>query len=231
MPAEISIVRAKPDHSPFLARTILAASRSHLPRGPFDVALELGDMELLAIIERMTVSDHVCNCHFTKFLAAECDGEPVGALAAFDPAEAQLLPLDAALCDAYSSLGHDEDNLTHVMARIDALGRCFPRAEPGTWIIEWVAVDEAHRRHGICNQLMQAMLADGVRSGRRTAQVSTYLDNDAAITAYERAGFRALREHRDPACAAVLGVPGLLIMRCDLTVGQRCRPPKVSAAG
>ena len=75
VPAEISIVRAKPDHSPFLARTILAASRSHLPRGPFDVALGLGDMELLAIIERMTISDHVCNCHFTKFLVAECGGE------------------------------------------------------------------------------------------------------------------------------------------------------------
>jgi hypothetical protein len=56
------------------------------------------------------------------------------------------------------------------------------------------------------------MLAEGAQHARRAAQVSMYRGNDAAITAYVRAGFRAVREHRHPACATLLGVPGLLTL-------------------
>lgn len=214
--SKVSIVRATPGHAPFLARAILAASRSHLPRGPFDIALGLGDADVLDILEWMTLSDLVCNCHFTRFLVAERDGKPAGTLAAFDPGEAGLLPMSTALSDAYCGLGHDKGALVRVMSRVEALHRCFPPAQPGTWTIEWVAVDEAHRRHGICSQLMQAILVEGAARALRAAQISTYLGNDAAITVYERAGFRTDREHRDPAFAAVLGVPGMLTMRRDL---------------
>ncbi len=210
--SNVAVVPATPDHSAFLAQVVLAASRSQLARGPFDVALRLDDRDVLDILEWMTLSELVSNCHFTKFLVAEIDGEPAGALAAFDAAETDLLPLGAALSDAYSGLGHDETGLAEVMNRIEALRRCLPTAVPGTWTVEWVAVDAVHRRRGICAALMRAILAKGAARGLREAQISTYTGNDAAIKTYERAGFRIESERRDPQFSAVLGVPGMITM-------------------
>jgi ribosomal protein S18 acetylase RimI-like enzyme len=215
-PSNVSISKATPDHAAFVAQTILTASRGQLPRGPFDISLERDATATLAILTRVTLSALVCNCHISKFLVAYVDGRPAGALAAFDPGEKGLLPLNAVLIDVCRGLGHDEGGIAPAMSRIAALEPCFPRAEPGTWTIGWVATDEGLRRRGICSRLLEAILAEGARHACRTAQVSTYLGNDAAITAYARAGFRAVSEHRHPACAAMLGVPGLLTLRRDL---------------
>lgn len=213
----VSIVHARPEHAPFLARIILAASRSHLTRGPFDPALDLHDGDLLAVIEHMTRGDLVSNCHFSRFLVAETNGQPVGALAAFDPAEADLPPLSAALEVACAALGYGGQEIARMLARVHVLDTCFPAADPGTWTIEWVGVDESHRRRGICRQLLAAILAEGAHRGCRLAQVSTYIGNDAATAAYLDAGFLASREHRTAEFHALLGAPGLLIMR-------RCLP-------
>ncbi len=210
--SNVAVVPATPDHSAFLAQVVLSASRSQLTRGPFDVALELSDGEVLDILEWMTLSELDSNCHFTKFLVAEVDGEPVGALAAFDPAEPDMLPLGAALSDAYTALGHDEAELGEVIGRIEALRRCFPTAPPGTWTVEWVSVDAAHRRRGVCAKLMKEILAKGAERGLRKAQISTYVGNVSAIKTYERAGFRVESERRDPKFSSVLGVPGMITM-------------------
>ncbi len=146
----------------------------------------------------MTLGDLACNCHFTRFLVAE-------ALAAFDPGEDGLPPLGAALLDACSALGHSSRKLATVAARIEALERCFPRGAPGTWIIEWVAVAEPYRRHGICGQLTYVILAEGARRGCCEAQISTYIGNDAAAAAYARSGFLAAREHRSVDLEHMLG--------------------------
>jgi ribosomal protein S18 acetylase RimI-like enzyme len=169
--SNIAVVPATPDHSAFLAQVVLSASRSQLTRGPFDVALELSDGEVL-----------------------------------------DMLPLGAALSDAYTALGHDEAELGEVIGRIEALRRCFPTAPPGTWTVEWVAVDAAHRRRGVCAKLMKEILAKGAERGLRKAQISTYVGNDSAIKTYERAGFRVESERRDPKFSSVLGVPGMITM-------------------
>lgn len=214
--SNISIVEATVDHSPFLARVALAASRSHLDRGPFDIAFQVDEAELLDILEWVVLSDLVSNCHFSKFLVAEADGEPIGALAGFDPGESDLLPLGAALADAYSGLGYDEAELPAVMARIEAMNSCFPPANPGTWIIEWVAIEPSHRRLGVSGKLMREILAVGADRGVRRAQISTYIGNDHATAAYEKAGFQVETRRRDQEFKALLGVPGMVTMRCDL---------------
>lgn len=216
MRSPVSIVRARPEHAPFLARVILAASRSHLARGPFDLALQLGEDHLLAIIERMTLGNLVSNCHASRFLVAEAEGLPVGALAAFDPAAKDLPPLSAALEAACRALGHDRREIARALGRVRALDLCFVPTDPGTWTIEWVGVNELRRRRGICTQLLTAMIAEGAHRGCRLAQISTYIGNDAATAAYASAGFLAYCEHRTPEIQVLLGVPGLLIMRRTL---------------
>ena len=195
---------------------VLAASRSQLERGPFDIAFQTGETELLDMLEWVVLSDLVSSCHFSKFLVAEVDGEPIGALAAFDPGEPEFMPLGAALSDAYCGLGYDEANLPAVMARIEAMSSCLPPAKPGTWIIEWVAVEPSHRRQGVCGQLMAKILALGVGHGLSRTQVSTYIGNDSAVAAYEKARFRVETRRRDQGFESLLGVPGMVTMRGDL---------------
>ena len=212
----ISIVDATVDHSRFLARVVLAASRSQLARGAFDLAFQISEAEVLDILEWVVLSDLVSNCHFSKFLVAEEDGEPIGALAAFDPGEPGLLPLGAALADAYSGLGYDEDELPAAMARIEAMNSCAPPANPGTWIIEWVAVEPSHRGLGVCGDLMRGILDAGAARGLQHAQISTYIGNDRAAAAYAKAGFQMETRRRANEFQALLGVPGMATMKSDL---------------
>ncbi len=212
----VSIVPANVDHSSFLARVVLDASRSQLDRGPFDIALRLDELEVLDILEWMVLSDLITNCHFSKFFVAEADGKPIGALAGFDPGDPDLFPLGAALSDAYCSLGYRESELPAVVERVHVLGRCFPPASPGTWIVEWVAVDAVYRNRGVCGQLLREVLAAGADQGLRKAQISTYIGNVGATTAYERAGFEIDAVRRDPGFEALLGIPGMLTMQRDL---------------
>lgn len=212
----ITIQRAVPDHSPFLAQVLLSASRSHLERGPFDIALGLPVGEVLDILEWVTLTEFVCNCHFSKFLVAELASEPVGALAAYDPGEKDLLPFGAALSDAYSGLGYDEADFPPVLQRFETMRHCLPPAQPGTWIVEWVAVAMAHRGQGIAGQLLRKILALGADRSLCRSQVSTFLGNQPAINAYRKVGFRIEREYRDPDLAALLGTSGVLTMTREL---------------
>lgn len=217
MPASnLSISPATEDHSTFLARVVLAASRSHLKQGPFDLALRLDEEEVLDILEWMVLSDFVSTCHFTKFLVAEADGEPIGALAAFDPAEEDLLPMGAALSDAFIGLGYNEADLAAVMARVEAMNSCITPASPGSWTVEWVAVEEAYRGLGVCGHLLAGILDQGRERGLGSAQVSTYLGNDRALSAYKSAGFEVDARRRDRKFETLLGVPGMVTMRRNL---------------
>lgn len=214
--SSVRVLEATPDHSPFLARVILSASRSHLERGPFDVALGLDTPDVLDILEFMCLSDLVGNCHFSKFLVAEMSGEPVAALAAYDPGDNGLLPLGAPFSDAYSALGHDEKKLPAVLSLLEAVQRCMPPKQPGVWTIEWVAVEKSFQRQGIVGRLLREAFESGMDRSLHRSQISTYVGNQPAIGAYAKAGFRIDRERRDPALEDLLGVPGMVTMVSDL---------------
>src|SRR5215470_8375374 len=70
---------------PFLAWVMLAASRSHLPRGAWDLMLDAPDDVCLTFLERMARAEPATFCHWRGFIVAEVDGDPAAALAGFDP--------------------------------------------------------------------------------------------------------------------------------------------------
>ena len=118
--------------------------------------------------------------------------------------------------DAYSALGHDEEKLPFVLGCLEAVQRCLPPQLPGTWTIEWVAVEESLRRRGIVGLLLQKALEAGAHRSLRRSQISTYVGNQAAINAYAKAGFRIDRERHDPALKSLLGIPGVVTMVREL---------------
>lgn len=214
--SQFTVIDPDPDHSGFLAEVILAASRSQLEQGPFDLAFQAEKDELLALLEWMVLSDHVTSCHYSNFLIAEIEGKPIGALSLFDPSGPEVLPLGAALADACEGLGYEGDYPDQALRRLEALQRCLAPARRATWTIEWVAVAPTHRRLGIAGRLLGEAIAKTRSAGAEQLQVSTYVDNAAAIAAYQKAGFTALQERRDPAVERLLGTPGLVELIRDV---------------
>lgn len=211
-----TITNAEPEHSEFLAWAVLKASRSQLDQGPFDMAFNLPEEELLTLLECVILSDIKSSCHFSNFLVAELDGQPVGTLSVHDPGAPGVLPLGAALADAYECLRYESDKFVQAMAQLEVVQRCLPPSLPGTWIVEWVAVRHEYWRQGIASGLLQDGLAKGRQRALRQAQVSTYIGNQNAIATYEKNGFKTLRERRDPGFQAKFGVPGIVTLMHDL---------------
>jgi hypothetical protein len=75
-----SIRPARAADASFLAWVMLAASRSHLRRGAWDLHVDRPDADVLAFLERMAAQSEPSFCHWDGFLVAEVDGSPAAGL-------------------------------------------------------------------------------------------------------------------------------------------------------
>src|SRR5256885_13048088 len=82
------IRQARIDDARFIARTIFAAQRGHVPRGWFDIALDWPEPRCLAFVERIATAETESWFHVSQFILAEVEGEPAAALCAMPAAGA-----------------------------------------------------------------------------------------------------------------------------------------------
>lgn len=209
-PPPTEIRPADIDDAGLLARVILMASRSHLPSGFWDLLLPGPEQDLLEFLEYLTLGLEASPCHYEHFLVAERDGEGVAAIAGFDPGQPDLVPLGLVIAAAFGELGFGDRALTSAYRRLEPYQAAVPEQHRGVWTIEWVATLPEHRRTGLISLLLDAVLERGRERGYSRAQVTTYVDNEAAARAYARFGFRPAQECRDPAFEALMGSPGLV---------------------
>lgn len=210
-----SIRAARPDDSALLARVVLSASRSHVPRGVWDLFVE-DEAERMRFLESLLLGNEPHWCHHSGFLVAEADGQPAAALSGY-PADGEgLLDIGEAIRRAALSLGWSESQVAAGFGRMTPFMSCHMKDEPGSWVVEWVAAEPAFRRRGLVHGLLGEILQRGRQRGHPAAQLTILLGNDAARRAYEQVGFRGVEERRDPAFEAALGTPGLMRMRIPL---------------
>jgi ribosomal protein S18 acetylase RimI-like enzyme len=200
----------------FLARVALAASRSHVGRGAWDLAVEGSDETRLRFIEMVLAARRPSWCHHTGFLVAEVDGRPAAALAGYALDAPELAPPGEALREAAGLCGWSEADLAGSFERLAVFLACLPPDETGAWVVEWVAAEPEFRRRGLVEALLRAQIEEGRRRGHHCAQITLFIGNVPAQRAYEKVGFRASDERRDPRFEATLGAPGLLRMRRSL---------------
>ena len=198
----------------FLASIMLAASRSHLPRGAWDLLLDAPDDVCLSFLEHLARAEPPTFCHWGAFIVAEVDGEPAAALAGFD-AGALADPVPT-IERTLGTLGWTSRDIALGNERLAPFFTCVPNWVPGLWRVEWVATRPEHRRRGIAERLLVEVLAAGARAGHRTAQLFVFVGNTPAIAAYEKNGFCVDQDRRDPRFEAALGSPGMLEMRRPL---------------
>lgn len=202
-----TIRRATAADRAFVAWTILAASRSHLSRGAWDISLDAGEPEVLAFIERLTAGEPATFCHWRGFLIAEVDGTPAAALSTYDPA--RVADIDAAVASELSAMDWTPEQMLASDARFQPFLTCVPDQPAGTWIVEWVATRPEFRRRGLIDMLLVDVLERGRKAGYRDAQISILMGNEPARRAYEKVGFTLQRERTHPEFAALMGSPGI----------------------
>lgn len=219
---------ARPEDAPFLAWAALAASRSHVERGAFDLAVEgPGDGERLAFLERLLTTERAHWCHHAGFLVAEVGGEPAAALSGYGAEDGSLLDPGEAIVACARASGWPAERLAEAFRRLSVFTACLPEDEPGAWVVEWVATRPERRRRGLVQVLLDAILERGRERGHTVSQIMILSGNVPAQRAYERAGFRYVDERRSAAFEAATGSPGLLRMLRPLQGGgsPRADPP------
>jgi ribosomal protein S18 acetylase RimI-like enzyme len=204
------IRRATPGDAPFLAWVVLAAARSHLPRGFWDLFVGDDEPRALALAEQLLRADTPSWWHWSLFWIAEHEGRPGAALSGFDPT--RLAAPDAAVPAAAAAAGFDRAALAAAFARCAPMFGCFHEPEPEAWVVESVATRPEARGLGFGAALVARVLEEGRERGHVFAQLSLMIGNAPAQRLYERHGFAITAEKRSAAFEAALGCPGIARM-------------------
>lgn len=213
---DITLRDATPDDADFIAWVQVEASRSGTPLGFWDVALPGPDAPRIATVARVVAAPRESFVHVSGFVVAEQGGQPVAAMSAYDPGKKKLGHFISALNSTLALEGWSEAHLGLLGHRLSPVVACLSDAQPGMWVIEWVAAKPEARGKGVAQCLLDLLLERGRSLGYHRAQISYLLGNNPAQRCYERAGFRVVDDKRHPDFEAIFGAPGTARMLCEL---------------
>jgi GNAT superfamily N-acetyltransferase len=190
----------------FLAWAILAASRGHLGRGWFDIALNQPEAGCLGFLKRLSVTSARSWWHYSRFIVAETAGEPVAALSAFRAGDAYPLS-QAAMDEAADALGLPSSERSAIWQRGAYIFLCASSRSDDCWTLENIATLPSYRRRGLTTALLDRAIEEGRRHGLAEAQITFLVGNESAERAYVRAGFHPADERRHPDSRPLPGHP------------------------
>jgi translation initiation factor 4G len=216
----VPIRRANSNDVKFLAGVMLSASRSHVARGMWDLIIGADQAGCLDYLARLAVAEPRSLYHYESFLIAEVEGAPAAALCGFEigakSGDGWAL-VGEAMANVQRDLGWTEADAAASRQRVAPIWTaCMPPDIGADFIIENVATLPEYRRRGLIGALMDEVLEVARGRGCRLAQITTYIGNDAARSAYEKSGFRILDEKRCSEVQEILGVPGFVRLTRNL---------------
>lgn len=206
----IQVRRGRRDDADFLAWVMLCASRAHLPRGVWDLIIGGGEAQCLQYLRRLAVTEPPSLCHYEGFMIAEIDGQAAAALSGYDMKEGGWALVGQAMSKVQQDLGWTDNDLAASRQRAAPVWACFLPEIGSDWGIENVATKPKYRRQGLVKTLLDESLKGAVARGAKLAQITTYIGNQAACSAYEKAGFRVHDEKQCTDFESSLGSPGFV---------------------
>jgi ribosomal protein S18 acetylase RimI-like enzyme len=207
---------ANAEDAPFLAWVMQEAARSHLEKGFWDLVFPGEDEPRLEILEKITTTERVHFGHFSRFRVLEFDGAPASALSAYENSQYGVKEFTLGMAEALSELGWTREEMMAAGERGASFQATDYPSPDGLWIVEWVATRPEFRGRALIHRLLLEILEQGREEGFERAQIGYLLGNTRAQSAYERAGFKWLEEHRHPDFEADYGTPGIARMQRDL---------------
>ena len=213
---DVTSREANAEDAPFLAWVMLTAARSHCKLCFWDLAFPGPDPQRLDYVAAMADADPTSFTHYSGFLIAESDGQPVAGLSGYDPSVKGLDGFVASMGTVLDRTGWSPEHQTMLFERTAPTMTCTPESVEGAWVIEWVATKPEARGKGVARTLLLEILERGRADDFRRSQIAYLIGNTPAVTAYERVGFEHLDEKRDPSFEAAFGSPGIARMLRDL---------------
>ena len=206
----IQVRQGRQGDADFLAWVMLSASRAQLPRGVWELIIGGGEAQCLDYLRRLAATEPPSLCHYESFLIAEIDGQPAAALSGYDMRERGWALVAQAMSKVQQDLGWTDNDLAASRQRVAPVWACFLPEIGSDWGIENVATKPDYRRQGFVKTLLDETLKQAVARGAKLAQITTYIGNQAACSAYEKAGFRVHDEKRCADFESSLGSPGFV---------------------
>lgn len=201
------IRHATPKDADFLSWALLAASRGHLSRGWFDIALNQPESDCLQFLRELTTATAPSRWHYSRFLVVESAGSPNAALCAFRAGDAYLVsPL--AVTEAAQSVGLSLAEQAQLWKRGAYLFSCGTRSLDDSWVLESIATLPNHRQRGYTSMLLARAIEDGRAKGLQEAEITVVIGNVAAERTYVAAGFHCVGESLHPDFEQATGALG-----------------------
>ena len=207
---------ARIDDAPFIAWVMQEAARSHLAIGIWDVVFPGPDEQRLKALEALNSTEIIHFGHWSRFLVAQVNGKNAAALSAYEPIRHGKEKIGQAIAESFATMEKSNEELAEVpklFASIRSLGYVN---HDGFWIIEWVATLPEFRGRGLINQLLLEVLEKGRTQGFKDAQIGYILGNVPAKNAYEKVGFKHVKDYCHPDYEKVFGTPGMASMNLKL---------------
>jgi ribosomal protein S18 acetylase RimI-like enzyme len=151
--------------------------------------------------------------HYSTFIVAEMDGRPVSALCGYIDEELGGATPRMAGMEANQRTGRTEEEAAAGFERAKSIINVIPEHAAGAWVVENVATRPEFRRKGLIVRLTEEILERGRKRGATVADVSVFIGNDPAQSAYEKCGFTVTAEKRDPEFESVYRTPGTRTLR------------------
>lgn len=204
----LAIRTANPKDAGFIAWAILTATRSHLSKGWFDIALAQPESECLHFISMLTTTTVLSQWHYSRFLIAEEGVTPVSAVAAFRAGDAYPVSTSA-LVETIKKLELPSKAAEAIWQRGAYMFLCTMRPNDERWVVENLATIPERRGCGCTPILLSRALDNGRNSGFKEAQITLFIGNERAERAYHKVGFLPDKEKRHPTFEAMTGTAGL----------------------
>jgi ribosomal protein S18 acetylase RimI-like enzyme len=218
----VLIRKAGREDADFLAWIILAASRGHLARGWFDIALDQSESRSLEFLRRLSITNAPSWWHYSRFVVAEVAGKPAAALSAFRAGEAYPLS-QAAMSETAESLGVPIAEQSAVWQRGAYIFLCAMDGQDDSWTVENIATLPSYRGRGLTTALLARVIEDGRARRLKEAQITFLIGNQPAERTYRKAGFDFAGERRPRVRSGCRGAGPASIRAAALTTRRRSR--------
>lgn len=185
------IREAGPEHRQFLASAIVEADCSGTSRSAYAALFQLNDAELYDLFLRIFELDlEDCEYALSAFCVAETEGRAVAACAAWMEEENSIPSWQYKLSALRAALS--PDSFSHLLSLQAQVSGIMPARTAGAVQMESVFILPEFRGQGLFQQMLQHQKSrfEGRNSAPELMQIISYDNNETAIRAYQKAGFR-----------------------------------------
>ncbi len=210
----ITLRPAEPRDAAFVGWASVAASRSQMPRGWFDIILQRDEAFVLEFAKYLALAKARSWWHWSLFHVAEVDGMLASAMCGFGD-ESVYRKSREAMAEASDKMGISKNEQAQQWPR-GSFVMSTVSGEPGAWTIENVATKPEFRGKGATQALLAKELELARAAGFKRAQISIFIGNVPAEKAYLKAGFTFAEEKRAADFEAAMGTPGTRRLARDI---------------